>query len=337
MNFGFRVDSNKEIGGGHFYRSLNFSEFFNKKNKVFFFSKKISPKQKILLKEKNYIFKKISNQKNDFENIKKFVFDSKIDYLIIDNYKISSITKKKIKSLVKKLIIIDDRINVSHYSDILINSNYLNQSDLLKIKRANKDSKKFLGPECNFNFSPNTVRKPKKKIKRLFIFFGMIDKENYTYKVLNLIKNIKGIKILVVIGIFNKNKRKIFQTFKNFKNIKLYQNLKTNQMIEKLSHVDFTIGSGGVNLIEKISMGLPSLVISKIKNQKNGLKNLKSKNLILHKNLSDLSENFFIDLLTIEKENPILKIKKNCYNEAVRLKKKKKIFFKEIKKAIEHN
>ena len=337
MNVGFRVDSSKKIGGGHFYRSINFAEFLKKKNKIFFLSKKLSITQIKLLKKKDFIFKKISEKKNDLDNIKKFIFDYKIDYLIIDNYKISTSTKKKIKPLVKKLIVVDDRISISHFSDVLINSNYLNKSDLIRIQRNNKETKKFLGPECNFNFFSNNIHKPKKKIKSIFIFFGMIDGENYTNKILNLIKNIKDIKIIVVIGIFNKNKEKIFQTFKNFKNIKFYENLKTKQMIIKLSQSDFSIGSGGVNLIEKISIGLPSLVVSKIKNQQNGLKNLKRKKLIIHKNLSNLSEEFFINLLKVKKYNLISEIQKNCYNESLRLKKKKKIFITEFKKIFSYN
>ena len=37
MNIAFVVDSSKKIGGGHFYRSINFAEFLKKKNKIFFF------------------------------------------------------------------------------------------------------------------------------------------------------------------------------------------------------------------------------------------------------------------------------------------------------------
>ena len=191
MNIAFIVDSNKKIGGGHFYRSLNFAEFIKKSNKIFFFTKEITLKQEILLKNKKFYLKKISRKKNYFLNFKKLILDLKIDYLIIDNYRVSSITKKRLKSFVKKLIVVDDRINVKHYSDIFINNNYLNKSDKLKIYNKNHEAKKFLGPECNFNLVPNFIHKPKKNIQNFFIFFGMIDNENYTFKVLNLLKNIK--------------------------------------------------------------------------------------------------------------------------------------------------
>ncbi len=332
MNIAFVVDSSKKIGGGHFYRSINFAEFLKKKNKIFFFSKEISLKQEILLKKKNFFLKKIFSKKKNFENLKKLIVDLKIDYLIVDNYQVSSITKKKIKFLVKKLITVDDRIDIKHYSDVLINNNYLNKSDLSKININNYNTKKFLGPECNFNLISNSIHKPSKTIRSFFIFFGMIDSENYTFKVLNLIKNIKDVKLVVVIGIFNKNKKKIFDNFKNFKHIKLYENLNTKEIFKELSKTDFSIGSGGVNLIERIHLGLPSVVISKIKNQLNGLKNLKKKKLIIHKKLSDLDEKFFTDFLINDKNASIFEIQKNCYNEALRLKDEKIKFIKEIKK-----
>ena len=55
MNIAFIVDSNKKIGGGHFYRSLNFAELIKKSNKIFFFTKDITLKQEIFTKlHKNY-------------------------------------------------------------------------------------------------------------------------------------------------------------------------------------------------------------------------------------------------------------------------------------------
>ena len=66
MNIAFIVDSNKKIGGGHFYRSLNFAEFIKKNNKIFFFTKVITLKQEILLKNKKFYLKKILRKKNYF-------------------------------------------------------------------------------------------------------------------------------------------------------------------------------------------------------------------------------------------------------------------------------
>ncbi len=56
MNVGFRVDSSKKIGGGHFYRSINFAEFLKKKNKIFFFSKKTIYYTNKIIKKKRFYF-----------------------------------------------------------------------------------------------------------------------------------------------------------------------------------------------------------------------------------------------------------------------------------------
>ena len=105
----------------------------------------------------------------------------------------------------------------------------------------------------------------------------MIDNENYTYKILQILKKQEQIKLIVVIGIFNKNRKKIINEFRNYKNVRIYEKLDNESLIKKISTSDLAIGSGGVNLIERISLGKSSIVISKVVNQQKGLINIKKK------------------------------------------------------------
>ena len=66
MNIAFIVDSNKKIGGGHFYRSLNFAEFIN-----FFFYKSNNFKTRNIIKKKKILFKKNIKKKKLFFRFKK--------------------------------------------------------------------------------------------------------------------------------------------------------------------------------------------------------------------------------------------------------------------------
>ena len=341
MNIAFRVDSSNKIGGGHFYRCLRFAEQLRRKNKIFFFSNILSNYQKKIVKRKKFFLENIninlSNTHKKYLEIKRLINKNKIDYLIVDNYETNSNLKEKIRNIVKKLIVIDDRINEKHNANILINNNYLNEYEKKEIFKNNKNALKFLGPEFNFNVINKKDIKKKNICKKIFIFFGMIDRENYTYKILQILKKQEQIKLIAVIGIFNKNRKKIINEFKNYKNIRIYEKLDNESIIKKISTSDLTIGSGGVNLIERISLGKASIVISKVPNQQKALINIEKKKLIIKKKLSNLNKKFFKDFLNNNSNNKKLHFKKisfNCYKEAIRIKHQKKIFINKFKKII---
>jgi UDP-2,4-diacetamido-2,4,6-trideoxy-beta-L-altropyranose hydrolase len=343
MNIAFRVDSSSKIGGGHFYRCLKFAEQLKKRNKIFFLSNFLSKYQKKIIKRKKIFLENIninfSNTHKKYLEIKRLIKKNKIDYLIVDNYETNSNLKKKISSIVKKLIVIDDRIDEKHNANILINNNYLNENEKKEISKNNKNALKFLGPEFNFNIIKRKDIKKKNKCKKIFIFFGMIDNENYTYKILQILKKQEQIKLIVVIGIFNKNRKKIINEFRNYKNVRIYEKLDNESLIKKISTSDLAIGSGGVNLIERISLGKSSIVISKVVNQQKGLINIKKKKLILKKKIPDLNKKFFKDFLNNYSNNKNLNFKKislNCYKEALRIKHKKKIFVNKFIKIIDN-
>ena len=131
MNFIFRLDCNEKNGAGHFYRCLSLATYFKKKkSKVFFLTTKLDNKFKLILNkygvnhfENRYL---INSNKGEI----KFIIDTvsiintKIHYLIIDNYKFKYSFQKKIQQHFNKIIIITDLYNRKYYCDILIDPNY---------------------------------------------------------------------------------------------------------------------------------------------------------------------------------------------------------------------
>ena len=281
-NVGFYYETNTKAGGGHFWRCFNFAKAIKKNNKIFFISNKKYKKYLKFLNKENFTFIKV-NKLNNFEKTKFIVDKYNISILINDYYGLSSKNKKKLLSYVKKFIVVDDRINEKHFCDIYINNNPLTKYSINKIKKLNPKTKLLLGPKYFiFNKKLNYQKKFKKKIvlKDFFLFFGSSDATNLTYKILNYTKELNDFNFKVLIGNLNKNYKKILNYAKNKSNIEIYYNQNNDKVLNLIKSCDISIGAGGVNLLERLFLGIPSIVICNAKNQINAINILNQKNII---------------------------------------------------------
>ena len=100
MKYYFRVDSNLNIGVGHYERCFVLGKELSSKNKVYFICSSITKNQKKKLKLANIELIKIKNYLNIIDDAKKTsTYLKEKDILIVDGYKFSnkwiSILKKK--------------------------------------------------------------------------------------------------------------------------------------------------------------------------------------------------------------------------------------------------
>tara|TARA_B100001057_G_scaffold489065_1_gene574612 strand:- start:11279 stop:12310 length:1032 start_codon:yes stop_codon:yes gene_type:complete len=333
MNIAFRVDSSEKIGSGHFTRCFAFSNLIKKsKKKIFFISKNLSLTQKKLIKKNKInlinLDKNFSSSKDDISFFINLLSKNNISTLILDNYETKNFFKAEIKKYLNKLIVIDDRINEKHNCNILINSNFINKNEKIIIKKMNPSTQIFMGLHCSPTLPKKFVLRKIRKFKKVFVFFGTVDKENFTEKILRILSKYNSFSVYVVIGIFNKRK-KILKKKYSKKHIKIFEDIDNKKILKIIGNSDFAIGSGGVNLVERISLCLPSIVISKIKNQRKSLKNLKNSGLIIKKKISDVNENFFKDLIleNTHEFKKLMSVTKLTYDMSSKLKKDREIFF----------
>ena len=115
--------------------------------------------------------------------------------------------------------------------------------------------------------------KPKRKSKD-FNFFGGIDKNKLTLRVLKILsdKKFKDMIFEVVIGINNEEKIKIKNFCLSRKNFNLHIQIKS--LAKLLSNIDLALGAGGTSAWERECLRVPSLLISLSRNQKNLIKNI---------------------------------------------------------------
>ena len=299
-NIGLIFDSDYKAGGGHFWRCYNLAKTLRiKKKKIFFISNKLNKNFIKILKKDKFIYIKLDQIQN-FSKIKKIIENKRINIIISDYYKISSNTKGEIKKIVDKLIVIDDHIHKKHNCDIYINNNFIDDKSKSKIKKLNPNTTLFLGHRYfinNYNFKKLKKNKKKnKEIKKIFAFFGSSDPSNETLKFIKAIESFTNLKFKILIGKLNKNYINIKSFCKNKKNIKLFYNLNNYSTLKIMENVDFSFGSGGINLTERLFLGIPSVVICTALNQKRALLALKKKRIIHY-----LGSNRNINILKIKR------------------------------------
>ena len=289
-NIGIISNESSDIGSGHVSRCLNLiSQIKNNKRSFYFFSSsridlKKTKKIKNILIDRNIISTKHNNKL--YLKYKLNIIKYNIQYLIIDSYQINIALEKKLRKLVKVLIIFDDYYWRKHNCDVLINNNFLNSYQKKYIKKLHPNTKLLIGEKyllLNKFFYKNKLKvRLRKKFRKIFIFFGNSEPNSETFKLLKILKKFSNIKINCIIGKYSKDKNRIITLCKNKKNIKYYYDISNQKVLKLIINSDLAIASGGVNLLERLFLGLPSIVITTADNQVNAAINLSKKKKILY-------------------------------------------------------
>jgi UDP-2,4-diacetamido-2,4,6-trideoxy-beta-L-altropyranose hydrolase len=322
---GLLFNSKPEIGGGHFWRCFNLAKSLKNQNLEFVFISNFLNIDFIkILKKENFKYLK-QLQINDAKYIIPKINKYKLDILITDNYDLKYKEKKRIRKCIKLLVVIDDFINKRHDSDVYINNNFLNKLEIKKIKKLNPDSKLFLGPK--YSILDSSFYSLKKNIninkKRIFCFFGSTDSSNETLKFLNAMHGKKNVILDILIGRLNKNYKNLKKKFNYKKDINFHYNLPNKKIYSIINRSNISIGSGGINMLERLFLGIPSIVICVADNQKKSIVNLVKKKFIIY--LGNAAK--------VSKENIEESIENLIKNEKkiINLSKKLDLYFNKIK------
>ena len=236
------------------------------------------------LRKNNFKFieKKLS-LKGEIKFLKKINKKNKIKAIIKDTYKLDFNWEKNINQLFK-LVVIDDRLSIKHYSSLYINYNYEKNYCLKNINLKNTQTR-LLGQKY-FIFRDEYFKKKKKSRPNFFIYLGSVDSNNYSFKIFDFLKKYKKNKILK----------------KNTKNFS-----------ENLMKNDFIFNSAGTSVFETLILGKKPIVIHQNLNQKKLCGYLESRKQIFHlKKFADLKKINFDKkkIFRIKKKKIILQGKK---------------------------
>lgn len=255
---GVFVEISKDIGMGHFYRSLNFIKNIKYNFNYLYYIENIDIDQIIYskIKDTNIILKKLNSIDKLLDEVNTLSFN----IFLIDSFKNNYNIEILIKEKVKNLIIWDHYPYTNHNCHLILDHTIINLEDKHK-ENINKDCKILNGlnniifNETIYNY--NKI-KPRENLKVITILMGGTDVNNLTLRILNQLEllNSFNYKLNVITTKIYTDYDKINSYCKN-KNIKIYNNINNDMVIDVFSNTDLLINSAGMTNFEALFFGIP--------------------------------------------------------------------------------
>lgn len=249
------------IGLGHLSRCLVLCDYFLKKNHLISFILN-KPIPKTLTKKRKIDVFIEENEINIINRVKSF---KDISIVILDGYSFNNEFEKKLKKIIPKLVIIDDNIKQIYDCNFLIDPNL--GSELIDYKkRVSPDTQVLAGKNYSI-ISPKFFRE-KNKSNDILISVGGTDPKKLTLFIMkSLLPLSKKEKFKVILGSRKDYKFPLIRILSLFRKCKVY--FEVSDIEELYINSKISIGSGGVSLLERVAIGLPSMIISVSTNQMN--------------------------------------------------------------------
>jgi UDP-2,4-diacetamido-2,4,6-trideoxy-beta-L-altropyranose hydrolase len=205
------------------------------------------------------------------------------DWVILDHYELGWEWESIVKSVTKRLLVIDDLPNRKHQCDVFLDQNFLGTSTDWFHERTSMSTHLLLGPrfallDPKFSKTRNETREKRGDIFRVCVFGGGSDQKNLVGKTLSALQGTPTpLQVDVVLG--RNSQPNDVETSLNPNHVITFHN-PGDHFLELLAKSDFAIGAGGVTNWERLCLGLPSIVISVADNQLEVCKSLSDSGLI---------------------------------------------------------
>lgn len=295
-NLIIRTDASVQIGTGHVMRCLTLADELRGRGAgVAFVCREFDGNLCGYIEEKGYIVHRlpVSNEQEqniegnlkhaawlgadwqtDARQVEEIIKDLELppDWLVVDHYALDERWEGYLRPYCKKIMVIDDLADRVHDCDLLLDQNFYENLEIRYDGLAPSRCKKLLGPKYallrpQFREARKNLRKRDGHVKRMMIFFGGSDPTNETAKVLEAIRmlNRPDIAVDVVVGAFNPHRKVIEQIASDLPGCTCH--FKVEDMAALMAGADLAVGAGGATTLERMYMGLPSIVITVAENQ----------------------------------------------------------------------
>ena len=193
-----------------------------------------------------------------------------VDWLVVDHYGLDARWEEKVRGCCHRLMVIDDIANRPHSCDLLLDQNYEDSSRYHGLVSAN--CKLLLGPayallrpEYAESRRPDEFRR--RPLRRVFVFFGGSDFADLTGKTLKALvaPGLIDLKVDVVVGGNYIHHELLNAIAKERGHTTVYG--PQPHLADLMMAADLAVGAGGVTNWERMTLGLPSLVITLAENQ----------------------------------------------------------------------
>jgi UDP-2,4-diacetamido-2,4,6-trideoxy-beta-L-altropyranose hydrolase len=303
MKILFRTDASLKIGTGHLMRCLTLAESLREEGAEVAFVCRVHPGNLIgILRERGFGVHELSSdntsdrnlankkkrltvedyedwlgctQEEDAQTTLKVVGKGHYNWLIVDHYALDERWESQLRPITQKLMVIDDLANRQHDCDLLLDQNYFVDSASRYESLIPASALRFLGPEYALlrpEFavarSQQQRRTSSSQIRRVFVFLGGTDPDNITGLVLKALSDpaLQHLEVDIVLGSTNPHREHISILVAQRPKTQLH--VQVSNIAELMAKADLAIGSGGATTWERLSLGLPSLVVIIAENQR---------------------------------------------------------------------
>lgn len=197
--------------------------------------------------------------------------DQAWDWLIVDHYALDARWESLHRHTAKGILVIDDLADRQHDCDVLLDQNFYADMDTRYPGKLPEHCRLLLGPRYallrdEFRQLHEQVKPRTGPVKRVLVFFGGVDADNYTGRAIEALVNlgIEGLHADVVIGAQHSHREQIELACTEHQ---FNFHVQTRCMAELMATADLAIGAGGSATWERCCLGLPTLAICTAGNQ----------------------------------------------------------------------
>ena len=195
------------------------------------------------------------------------------DWLIIDHYALDRQWEAKLRPYCERIMVIDDLADRLHDCDLLLDQNLIANHDRRYGYLVPTNCARLLGPAYALLQSSYGVLHPRTpprlgSVQRILVSFGGSDRQNVTSRVLSafLALDCLDIALDVVVNPSSPFLAELRGKVAMYDKVTLHEGLP--DLSELMVRADLAIGAGGATSWERISLGLPTMVVTLAENQK---------------------------------------------------------------------
>lgn len=311
QNIAFRVDASSQIGTGHFMRCLTLADALKQRGtQIRFVSRHMPEHLRDMLVVNGHEFMLLdsspsdaisdglthahwlgASQHADAQDTVQVLSDQIWDWLIVDHYALDACWESALRQTAKNILVIDDIADRQHDCDLLLDQNYYADMNSRYTGKVPPHCQLLLGPRYallreEFRRMRKQVKPRTGPVKRILIFFGGVDADNYTGRAIEALANIgiSDLHVDVVIGAQHPFREQLEITCAKHG---FFCHVQTNRMAELMAVADLAIGAGGSATWERCCLGLTTLTICTADNQRKQIADTASDGLLYAPELKD--------------------------------------------------
>ncbi len=208
----------------------------------------------------------------------------KPEWLVVDHYGLDVGWEARVRPHVGRLLSIDD-LERPHESDVLLDQNYAPARSDRYGSCVPAGGRTLLGPryallDAQYRAHREGQSPRPGRVNRVLIYFGGVDASNMTGQALTALSspNLASLEVDVVIGVNHPVREAVWEQATARPRTRVFG--PRPHLADVMATADLAIGAGGVTTWERMCLGLPSLVISHVDNQRRACEALAADGLI---------------------------------------------------------